>query len=292
MSKAGVWLLQKLNRLLPKPVHPFNLQNDGKKSYAEWQYERGGETIRFYLDFATPEQMFAGKRLLDIGCGAGGKSLYYAGLGAQVTGIDILPAYEAEARALCEKLGYAYGTQFRFQTADAADLPFADGSFDTIILNDAVEHVAQPEAMLAEALRVLRPGGRLYANFPPYHHPFGAHLSDAIGIPWVHLFFSESTLITAYKQLVRDLPDGAERIAFRISRRPDGSEYFSYINHMTIRRFRRILQQMQIRPSYYREVPLRPYFAPLCHLPLIKEMFVKMVVFVVEKEAQPAAPRG
>ena len=124
MSKAGVWLLQKLNRLLPKPVHPFNLQNDGKKSYAEWQYERGGETICFYLDFATPEQMFAGKRLLDIGCGAGGKSLYYAGLGAQVTGIDILPAYEAEARALCEKLGY--------QLCGVVDLALVDPASDSL----------------------------------------------------------------------------------------------------------------------------------------------------------------
>ncbi|HAS92002.1 MAG TPA: class I SAM-dependent methyltransferase, partial [Clostridiales bacterium] len=46
-----------------------------------------------------------------------------------------------------------------------------------------------------------------------------AHLSDAIGIPWVHVFFSEKTLINTYKELVKNLPDGAERIDFRISKK-------------------------------------------------------------------------
>ena len=49
MSKAGIWFLHQCNKLFPKPVHPFNLQNAGGKSYAEWQYEKGAETIKFYV---------------------------------------------------------------------------------------------------------------------------------------------------------------------------------------------------------------------------------------------------
>ena len=45
-------------------------------------------------------------------------------------------------------------------------------------------------------------GGKLFVNFPPYNHPTGAHLSDVIGIPSVHVFFSDKTLIAAYKELV------------------------------------------------------------------------------------------
>ena len=66
-------------------------------------------------------------------------------------------------------------------------------------MNDAMEHVADPEGVLKEVLRVLNKKGKLYVNFPPYNHPFGAHLSDAIYIPWVHMFFSEKTLIKSYK---------------------------------------------------------------------------------------------
>ena len=64
--------LLKLNRRFKPPVHPFNLQNEGKKSYAMWQYEKGQDTIKFYLDRYTEDEMFRGKTVLDIGCGAGG----------------------------------------------------------------------------------------------------------------------------------------------------------------------------------------------------------------------------
>jgi hypothetical protein len=157
---------------------------------------------------------------------------------------------------------------------------------------------------------VLRPGGRLYVNFPPYYHPYGAHLSDAIYIPWVHLFFSERTLIEAYKSLVADLPDGAERIKFRISKKSGGAgtkerdglgdssemeecpgmadgterEYFSYINKMTIGKFRRLLKVgFPAKLVFYKEAPLRGFLAIPAKMPLLKEMLVKMVVAVFEK---------
>ena len=282
MMRTSTKLLLKLNTLFKAPPHPFNLQNDGVMSYAMWQYKKGEDTIRFYLDFCSDAEMFDGKTVVDIGCGAGGKSLYYASRGAkEVIGVEILEKYRAEAEALADELSLA--NKFRFICADAAALPFADGSIDTIIMNDAMEHVARPEAVLDECLRVLAPGGKLFVNFPPIHHPFGAHLSDLIYIPWVHLFFSERTLIEAYKELCKSVPDGDDRIAFRIAKRGDGTEYFSYINHMSIRRFDRILQEKNIVPAYRAHIPLRPFLRILSKFPLLKECFVKMVVCVLEK---------
>lgn len=282
MKKRTRFLLW-CNRLFKPPVHPLNLQNNGVKSYAMWQYEKGAETIKFYLERYSEAEMFADKTVVDIGCGAGGKSLYYASRGAkEVIGVEILEKYRAEADALANKLGLT--DQFRFVCADAAALPFAEGSIDTIIMNDAMEHVARPEAVLTEMMRVLRPGGRLFVNFPPYHHPFGAHLSDLIYIPWVHLFFSEATLVEGYKKLAKNVPDGDARIAFRISARPDGTEYFSYINHMTIRRFHKILSKMDITPTYYRQIPLRGILRIPAKIPGLRELFVKMVVCVFEKK--------
>lgn len=279
--RIGTTILLKLNKLFKAPVHPLNLQNDGVMSYAMWQYTKGAETIKFYLDFCSEEEMFNGKTVLDIGCGAAGKSLYYASRGANVIGVEILEKYEAESKALANELGLS--DKFRFVCADAAALPFEDGSIDTIIMNDAMEHVANPEAVIDECMRVLSRGGRLFVNFPPINHPFGAHLSDLIYIPWVHLFFSETTLVESYKELAKTVPDGDDRIAFRISKRADGSEYFSYINHMSIKRFNRILKAKGITPAYLKHIPLRNILKPLAALPLLKECFVKMVVCVFEK---------
>ncbi|MDP4134222.1 MAG: class I SAM-dependent methyltransferase, partial [Bacillota bacterium] len=103
------------------------------------------------------------------------------------------------------------------------------------------------------------------------------------GIPWVHMFFGEQTLIKGYKELVKPLPDKDMRINFRISTNEKGKEYFSYINKMTIKRFNRIKKSCPLNIIYYKEVPLRGFLSPLTKLPLFKEMFVKMVVTVFEK---------
>lgn len=279
--RPAVRILEGLNRLFPKIEHPFNMQNRGEKTYAQWQFERGGDTVACFAPEFSPEDMFRGKDVLDMGCGASGKSLYYLTVGAKtVTGVDVVAHYQAEAEAFAQALGY--GDVFRFVVGDATRLPFPGGQFDTVIMNDFMEHVSDPEGALREAMRLLRPGGRVYVNFPPYYHPTGAHMSDVIGIPWVHLFFSEKTLIAAYKDLVRGLPDEKERLALRF-RLENGKETMGYINKMTLKRFHNILRAQQITPLWYREIPLRPWLRPLAKFPPVREMFVKMGVCVLEK---------
>ena len=276
-------LLLRVNRLFKLPVHPFNLQNDGVKCYAMWQYEKGADTLAFFLEKYSLEDMFRDKTVLDIGCGAGGKTMFYASKGVKsIVGMDVVAHYREESEALADQLGYR--DLFTFVCRDAADTGFPDNSFDTIIMNDAMEHVDKPEAVLAECARILKPGGRLFVNFPPYNHPFGAHLSDLIGMPWVHLFFSDKTLIEGYKELCKTVPDGDQRIAFRISRRADGTEYFSYINKMTLKRFQGIKARCSMTVEHYREVPLRKIVAIPAKLPFFKEFFVKMAVCVFRKD--------
>ena len=283
MGRIATGLIKLTNKIFPKVVHPFNLQNDSEKTYAMWQYEKGEDTIRLFLSRYTLEDMFQGKRVLDMGCGAAGKSLYYVTQGAQhVTGVEIVEHYQAEAEALAEQLGLS--DRFTFVCASALELPFPDDSFDTIIMNDFMEHISDPEGVLRESLRLLAPGGRIFVNFPPYYHPFGAHLSDVINMPWVHLFFTESMLVDAYRELVRGLPDEEERLSLRISRDEKGREYFGYINHMTLKRFKGILSRLQIKPEYYEEIPLRGFLKPLARFPLTREIFVKMAVCAITKQ--------
>ncbi len=278
-----VRLCKAVNRIFPLPVHPFNRQASGMETYAQWQYAKGLETIRHYLDITTPADMFKGKVVLDIGCGAAGKTLYYASCGVKkIYGVDVVQRYEEEAATLASEKQLS--SAFKFVYGDASHLRFNDGYFDTIIMNDAMEHVDDPGAVLDECYRVLKPGGRLYINFPPFYHPFGAHLSDAIGVPWVHAFFSESTLVKTYKDMVEHLPDGKNRIEFRISTGKDGREYFSYINRMTICRFNKLLSSKgKFMVGYYKEIPLRNFLKPLACIPGLKEAFVRMVVCVLEK---------
>jgi SAM-dependent methyltransferase len=93
-----------------------------------------------------------GTRLLDIASGPGYLAARAAGRGADAVGLDFSAAMVARARALHPAVAFREG--------DAEDMPFADASFDAVAMNFGILHLARPDAALAEAHRVLDPGGR------------------------------------------------------------------------------------------------------------------------------------
>ena len=112
----------------------------------------------------------AGLRLLEVGSARGDTAFFFAPLVAEVVGIDAAGTAVAVARAAAEARGLA---NVRFDAADARDLsPFGDRSFDAVLLTDFVEHVTDEvlRPCLAEAWRVLRPGGALGIYTPNRDH--------------------------------------------------------------------------------------------------------------------------
>jgi ubiquinone/menaquinone biosynthesis C-methylase UbiE len=100
-----------------------------------------------------------GTRLLDVGSGVGGPARTAAdACGCHVTGIDLTPDFTDAANELAELVGLSDTVEFR--TADATDLPFADGAFDAAMQVHVGMNVPDKPAVFAEVARVLRPGGR------------------------------------------------------------------------------------------------------------------------------------
>lgn len=101
--------------------------------------------------------------VLELGCGPANlwaENLTRVPTGWEVTLTDLSPGMLDRAR---ESLGEAAG-RFSFRPVDAADIPFRDASFDAVIANHMLYHVADLDRALSEIRRVLRPGGRLYAS--------------------------------------------------------------------------------------------------------------------------------
>jgi ubiquinone/menaquinone biosynthesis C-methylase UbiE len=101
----------------------------------------------------------SGERLLELGTGTGRYALESGRRGALVTAIDAEPAMLAVARARLASQGV--GLAVTLMQADMAALPFADASFDVALAVTALCFASDPLAVLREAARVLRPGGRL-----------------------------------------------------------------------------------------------------------------------------------
>jgi ubiquinone/menaquinone biosynthesis C-methylase UbiE len=99
-----------------------------------------------------------GKRILDIGCGSGTLAKRLAEDGAAVTGIDPGAAALEKARSAVPEA--------RFEAASADALPFPAASFDGAVMLNALHHVPDPAAALAEAARILAPGGVLIVVEP------------------------------------------------------------------------------------------------------------------------------
>lgn len=104
---------------------------------------------------AQAADALAGRLILDLGCGMGGLSTALALSGARVQPLDFNPHYCEITRLR----GTRYGLSLSPVNAAGEALPFPDARFDIIMCVDVLEHVADPERLVAEVSRCLRPGG-------------------------------------------------------------------------------------------------------------------------------------
>ncbi|MBC8043267.1 MAG: class I SAM-dependent methyltransferase, partial [Rhizobacter sp.] len=122
---------------------------------------------------------FAGKRLLEIGCGLGTDLLQFARAGAITTGVDLTE----ESVALAKKRFELYGVPGDFQVADAEKLPFAADSFDAVYSFGVLHHTPDTQKAIDEVYRVLKPGGKIVIML---YHKQSLHVW--LGVPLYFLY--------------------------------------------------------------------------------------------------------
>ncbi len=137
----------------------------------------------YLADLILPD----GALVLEIGCGTGPVARALAerpGIG-KVIGIDPSPVFVERAQMLAQALpGLSFGS------GDGRDLPFEDGSFDAVVCHTSLCHIPGPHRVLAEAHRVIVPGGQLAVFDGDYatstvalydHDPLQACVDAAVG---------------------------------------------------------------------------------------------------------------
>jgi 2-polyprenyl-6-hydroxyphenyl methylase/3-demethylubiquinone-9 3-methyltransferase len=156
----------------------------------------------------------AGLRALDVGCGGGLLAEEFARLGFTVTGVDPSEASLATARRHAEQ----QGLRIEYQVAEGEALPFDQASFDVVYCCDVLEHVRNLDQVIAEAARVLRPGG-IYL-----YDTINRTLASRVTAIWVLQKWSWTSIMPPdlhdWKMFIR--PDELLRLLKRYGLRPAG----------------------------------------------------------------------
>jgi methionine biosynthesis protein MetW len=103
-----------------------------------------------------------GGRVLDIGCASGGLLALLRGRAAHLAGLEVSASAATAAAQIADHVVQG--------ALEDPDLPFAEGSFDLVVLADVLEHLSDPGAGLARALRWCRPGGAVLVSVPNVAH--------------------------------------------------------------------------------------------------------------------------
>jgi ubiquinone/menaquinone biosynthesis C-methylase UbiE len=168
-----------------------------------------GTTIQIVGEMlAEAADVCAGERVLDIAAGNGNATLAAARRFAHVTSTDYVPALleKGAARARAE------GLEVRFQEADADALPYADGTFDVALSTFGVMFAPDHGKTAAEALRVVRSGGRIgVANWTPegfvgqIFKIIGKHLPPPAGLASPALWGTEPHIVQLFGRGAADI---------------------------------------------------------------------------------------
>lgn len=135
-----------------------------------------GIRVSDYFEACTaPENRFIlkqlgdvrGKTLLDLGCGAGENSVYFARLGARCVAADYSPGMVDVALQLAER----NGVQIEGRVINAMSIDIPDNTFDIVYASNLLHHIPDPKVTLREMHRILKPGGKACFWDPLRHNP-------------------------------------------------------------------------------------------------------------------------
>jgi SAM-dependent methyltransferase len=230
-----------------------------------------------FLDRFDGRLDFAGKTVLDVGCGLGVLCLEAARRGAaEAVGIDI-GGVEAPRRYLRERAP-ELADRVQFLETDASLGAVAGRQFDLVLSKDSFEHYADPESFIHPLAALVAPGGSLAIGFGPlWKSPTGGHIDFMTKFPWAHLIFPEPVIM---RERRRFRPDEDARTF---------GEIRGGLNKMTLRRFRAIVATSGLECEYFatnvsdsRVVKL---MSAISRVPPLREYFTQSVYTILRKPA-------
>lgn len=270
-----------------------HLCHGSDRAKVEFEYALAPAFLETVAAWLPPDAM-AGKAVLDVGCGWGGKAVYFAEtLGpARVEGFDLPGVFDPKAPlAFAASRGVS---RCGFRTGHAETIPYGDAEFDLLLCEDVLEHVADPDRTLLECRRVLRSGGRLVALFPSFRMLDAHHLDRALTWPGAHYLLSMKTWAAGLNHYLLT----HEGVAFEPFSEAVATPFHRCVtrdlNGMSFSQFADLARASDLEtealyllprptPDNGRSVWLKRLYRALCRVPSLTEVLSQRVLYVARK---------
>jgi len=260
MSRFTEFILSRLSR------------DPGAEDYLVDHYEekhRSLEAAIAQFDGLFPDfkEDILDKRILDVGCSEGLEAIAFVNMGArEVVGIDIRTDEQIFKKLVAE---LAPSSNVTCIVMNAERTSFPDCSFDRVVTVSSFEHFQNPQAILAETRRLLKPGGKVYITSGVWSSPYGAHMHFFTKIPWVQFFFSEETIMKVRRLYRRD---GARRF----------KEVEGGLNDIGVAKFKDVVRDSGLLIEFLYLNPVKN-LKILTKIPYINEFFTNMIHATLRK---------
>ena len=179
-------------------------------------------------------QIGRGSRVVDFCAGLGDPARYLAHrYGADVTGIELTPARVNGAGELTRLVGLQ--SSVRVIEGNVMQVPLPDGSVDVVVSQEALLHVPDTERALAEAYRILRPGGRIAFTDWVAHRPLSSADEELM---WQGMAVANLYSLQAYADIIR-------RVGFAVNSVEDLTVDWGVILKQRLAMYRRLREEAQ-----------------------------------------------
>jgi ubiquinone/menaquinone biosynthesis C-methylase UbiE len=169
--------------------------SEGSLEYFE-EIEQYRYTVEPFIHSFAQFTRWRGKKILEVGCGAGTDFLQFARAGADANAIDL----STHSVNLTKTRLALYGVKAQVQEADAEHLPFPDNYFDLVYSWGVLHHTPDTAGAMKEVYRVLKPGGQIRIMLYNRHSWIGLKMYLHHGLLKCKPFKSLQKIIAAYEE--------------------------------------------------------------------------------------------
>lgn len=289
-GKLAEWILFSISKFLLRKSGHWKTNAAPKPKQHSKKAESEEHLAKDLFDSILKFDDFSNKTVLDLGCGNGQKTLYFASKSKKVIGVDRYPEVLEEAQKQCPS-----NCEFRMGKHEA--IPLDDNSVDAVFCIETWEHIMHPQVMLDEIYRVIKHDGLVFIYFAPWLYPTGAHVEPFVPLPWCHVFFSEKTICNVASKINMNDdfippdwaigPDGKRRKLYAYSKLTG-----EWLNGITEKGFRLFLAKNnnKFKRIFYKLNGLEGHTSkisfltrPFRYLPILREYIGGFVFCVLKK---------